>query len=98
LILLVLLVAQLADATTFVVGVSLHGIHLESNGVAVAAYRAGGVEAVLLLKCAAILVVLGMLVTTAGRFPRLLLWGGAAATSMGLLGVAANVTSLMIIG
>ncbi|HET6380553.1 MAG TPA: hypothetical protein VFH63_05900 [candidate division Zixibacteria bacterium] len=97
-ILLFLLIAQLGDAATFMLGMNLHGIHLESNGVAVAAYQAGGVEAVLLLKGAAILAVLGVLVATAHRFPRLLVWGGAAATAMGLLGIAANVTSLMIIG
>jgi hypothetical protein len=98
LILLVLLLAQMADAATFAFGIGLHGIHLESNGVAVAAYQAGGIEAVLLMKGAAVVVVLGMLVATADRFPRLLLWGGAVATSMGLLGVLANVTTLMIIG
>jgi len=92
-----LLLAQLADAATFVLGQSLHGIHLESNGIAVLAYQWAGLAGVLLLKGAALLAMLGVTVLAANRYPRLLVWGGAAATSMGLLGFAANVTSLIIL-
>lgn len=98
LILAILLFAQLGDAATFVVGQRLHGIGLESNPYAVAAYHLGGVNGVLLLKGAAIFITLGVLVTTAHRFPRLLVWGSAAATGIGLLGMTANVASLMILG
>ncbi|HEX6138842.1 MAG TPA: hypothetical protein VF013_00070 [Candidatus Limnocylindria bacterium] len=93
----ILVAAQLGDAVTFMIGQELHGIGLESNGLAVAAYHAAGLQGVMLLKCAAIIFVLTTLVRSAGRFPRLLVWGGAAATAMGMLGIAANVTSLVIL-
>jgi hypothetical protein len=97
LILLGLLLAQLGDVGTFFIGHELHGIALESNGFAVAAYRAAGIEGVLLLKGAAISVVLLALAASAARFPRVLVWGGAAATAFGLLGVLANVSSMMLV-
>jgi hypothetical protein len=96
-ILMALLIAQLADATTFVVGEALHGIGLESNGFAVAVYHSSGVEGMLAVKGAALLVTLATLAATAGRFPRLLVWGGAVATSMGLLGFFTNLTSLLLL-
>jgi len=49
------------------------------------------------MKGAALLVVMGVIVLTATRFPRLLLWAGAVGTSMGLLGCLANVTSLLLV-
>lgn len=97
LILLGMVLAQLSDATTFTTGIALHGIHLESNGIAAAAYSLGGLDAVLLMKGAAILAILGLLVSTATRFPRLLVMGGATATSIGLLGFITNVTSLALL-
>lgn len=97
LILLLLVGAQLGDATSFVVGESLHGIGLESNGIAVLAYNVGGLAGVLALKGAVLLLVLAVAASTATRFPRLFLWVGAAATSIGLLGCAANVTSLLLL-
>ncbi|MGH2455359.1 MAG: hypothetical protein ACRDHD_03785 [Candidatus Limnocylindria bacterium] len=97
LILVGVLIAQLGDAATFVVGQALHGIGLESNGLAVMAFQAGGVAGVLLAKGAVIGVVLLVLATTAHRFPRLMVWGGATGTALGLLGVLANVTSLMLL-
>jgi hypothetical protein len=90
-----LLIGQLADATTFAAGVALHGIGLEANGFAILAYRWEGVGGVLLLKGAALLVTLAALVASAGRFPRLFVWGAAAATGLGLLGMAANVSAMM---
>jgi hypothetical protein len=96
-ILFALVLAQLADAFTFTYGVSRFGIHLESNGLVAGIYNAGGLGAVLLVKGAVILVTIALLASTASRFPRLLVWGGAAATSMGLLGFAANATSIMIL-
>jgi hypothetical protein len=92
-----LVLAQLADATTFTVGVSRFGIGLESNGIAAGLYHAVGLDAVLLLKGAVIVITTTMLAYTAPRYPRLLVWGGATATSLGLLGFAANTTSLMLL-
>ncbi len=93
-----LVLAQLADAATFLVGVTRFGIGLESNGFAAGIYHLGGVDAVLLLKGAVIVITTTLLAYTAPRYPRLLVWGGATATSMGLLGFAANTTSLMLLG
>ena len=93
-----LLLVQLLDAATFALGVDLYGIRLESNGLAVAIYHHAGIDGVLFAKLAVILVVLGTLVWAARPFPRLLVWGAAAATAVGLLGVLANVGSLLILG
>jgi hypothetical protein len=90
--------AQLADALTFTIGVSRFGIGLESNGIAAGLFHAGGLDAVLLVKGSVLLATLGLLVATATRFPRLLVWGGAAATSLGLLGFAANSASMAVLG
>ena len=92
-----LVLAQLLDAFTFTLGVSQFGIHLESNGIAAGIYHAGGLPAVLLVKGSVILVTIGLLAATAGRFPRLLVWGGATATSLGLLGFLANTTSILLL-
>ena len=92
-----LVLAQLADATTFMVGVSRFGIGVESNGIAASLYHVGGIDAVLLLKGAAIVLTTTLLAYTAPRFPRLLVWGGATATSLGLLGFVANTTSIMLL-
>ena len=97
-ILTAIFLAQLADAASFAVGYALHGIGLESNGFATAVHGAAGVEGILLLKGAGIVTTVILLMATAPRFPRLLVWGGAAATSIGLLGFAANVASLVILG
>jgi len=93
-----LVVAQLADAVTFMVGVSRFGIGLESNWFASALYGAGGLDAVLLAKGWVLMWSIGMLLLAARRFPRLLVWGGAAGTSLGLLGFAANTTSILLLG
>ena len=92
-----LVVAQLADAFTFTIGVSRFGIGLESNGVAAGLYHASGLDGVLLVKAAVLLATIGLLAVSAPRFPRLLVWGGAAATSLGLLGFAANTTSILLL-
>ena len=89
--------AQLADALTFTIGVSRFGIGLESNGIAALLYRLGGLDAVLFAKLAVLLAVLGVLVHTAARFPRLLIWGGAAGTSLGMLGFATNSVSIAVL-
>jgi hypothetical protein len=89
--------AQLTDALTFTIGVGRFGIGLESNGIAAWLYHQGGLDAVLLAKGAVLLAVIGLLVTTASRFPRLLVWGGAAATSLGLLGFVANSASILLL-
>lgn len=96
-ILATLLLAQLADAASFAVGSSIHGIGLESNGFAVAVFASAGTNGVLAAKGAVVVVVIGLLAATATRFPRLLVWGGAVATSIGLLGFLANLASLLIL-
>ena len=97
LILFGLVLAQLADALTFTIGVSRFGIGLESNGIASAIYRTSGLDGVLTIKAAVLLVTIGLMVLAARQFPRLLVWGGAAATSLGLLGFAANTTSILLL-
>ncbi len=89
--------AQLTDALTFTIGVSRFGIGLESNGVATWLHGVGGLEAVLLAKGAVLLLTIALLASTAARYPRLLVWGGAAATSLGLLGFATNSATILIL-
>ncbi len=90
-------VAQLTDALTFTVGVSRFGIALESNGIATWLFQQGGLTAVLLAKGAVLVATIALLTSTASRFPRLLVWGGSAATALGLLGFAANSASILIL-
>ena len=89
--------AQLGDAFTFTLGVSRFGIGLESNGLASVLYRTAGLDGVLVAKAAVLLVAIGLMVVAAARFPRLLVWGGAAATSLGLLGFATNTASILLL-
>ena len=49
-------------------------------------FHVAGLDGVLLVKAAVLLGTIGLLGLASGRFPRLLVWGGAAATAMGLLG------------
>ena len=93
-----MVLAQLADAVTFTIGVSRFGIGLESNGIASALHHASGLSGVLLAKLAVILIGIALLVTSVNRFPRLLVWGGAAGTTVGLLGFVANSWSMAILG
>ena len=97
LILFGIALAQLTDAVTFTIGVSRFGIGLESNGIAGGLFAAGGLAAVLTVKGVVLLVTIGLLVATVDRFPRLFVWGGAAATSIGLLGFATNSLSMAIL-
>jgi hypothetical protein len=97
-ILLALVAAQLTDAITFTAGVTRHGIGLESNGIASGLFALGGLQAVLVAKGLALVATIGLLSLTATRFPRLFVWGGAAATSVGLLGFATNSISLALLG
>lgn len=96
-ILLGMLIAQLADAITFAIGISRIGIDMESNRWAVMIFHGAGLDGVLIAKGGAILAIIGLLVFAAPRFPRLLFLGGAAATSVGLLGFAANTASILIL-
>jgi hypothetical protein len=96
LILAGLLMAQLGDAISFAIGVHANGIGAESNTVMALAYQAGGVGGVLLLKGFAILATLAILVFSATRFPKLVVLGGATATSLGLLGLLLNSVSIAI--
>jgi hypothetical protein len=92
-----LVLAQLADALTFTIGVSRFGIDLESNGFATYLYRSAGLDGVLLTKLAVLITTIGLMVVASIRFPRLLVWGGASATSLGLLGFATNATSIALL-
>ena len=92
-----LVLAQLVDALTFTIGVSRFGIGLESNGIAAALYHSGGLGSVLIVKLGVLIATIAILVATAEDFPRLLVWGGAAATSIGLLGFATNTASILIL-
>jgi hypothetical protein len=96
-ILWALVLAQLADALSFTIGVSRFGIGLESNGIAAMLWRSGGLDTVLAVKAGVIVATIAILVATADDFPRLLVWGGAAATSIGLLGFATNTASILIL-
>jgi len=97
-ILVALVAAQLTDAITFTAGVTRHGIGIESNGIASLLFGLGGLQAVLLAKGIALVATIGLLSVTATRYPRLFVWGGAAATSIGLLGFATNSISLALLG
>lgn len=92
-----IVLAQLADALTFTIGVSRFGIDLESNGIAAAIFRSSGLDGVLVVKASVIVLTIGLMVLAATRFPRLLVWGGAAATSLGLLGFLTNTASILIL-
>lgn len=92
-----IVLAQLADALTFTIGVSRFGIGLESNGLAAAMFHAGGLDGVLRAKAAVLLVTIGLMVVAASRYPRLLVWGGATATAFGLLGFATNTASMLLL-
>jgi hypothetical protein len=92
-----LVAAQLADAISFTVGVSRFGIGLESNGIAATIYRVGGLQAMLIVKGIVIVASIALLGANAQRFPRLLVWGGAAATSMGLIGFLSNTASVFLL-
>lgn len=96
-ILTALVLAQLADAATFTLGEALHGIGIESNGLARLVYHAGGLDGILMLKGAVILGTLAILLLTSRRLPRLFVWGAAAGTSIGLLGALVNVWSLVLL-
>ena len=89
--------AQLSDALTFTIGVSRFGIGLESNGIAAWVYRTSGLDGVLVVKALVLILTIGLMVFAAHRFPRLLVWGGAAATSLGLLGFLTNTASILIL-
>ena len=92
-----LVVFQLADAVTFTIGVSRFGIGLESNGIASALYDAAGLAGVLVAKGGVTIAAISILVATADYMPRLLVWGGAAGTAVGMLGFASNAASIMIL-
>src|SRR5690606_13590737 len=89
--------AQLVDALSFTIGVSRFGIGMESNGFASALYEFAGLGGVLGVKAGVLLTTIALLVATAHRYPRLLVWGGAMATSVGLLGFLSNTWSIAIV-
>jgi hypothetical protein len=93
-ILLGLVAAQLADAVSFRIAVAALGIGGEGNAFAHVLYRMGGPDAVLAVKGLVIACAVIFLATFAHGFPRLVVLGGATATSLGLLGAATNVLAL----
>lgn len=95
-ILVGMLLAQLADAVTFAAAVNRLGIEAESNRWAVALFSSGGIDAVLVGKLIAIVVMIGLIAHAASRFPKLLVMGGATATSLGLLGFVTNSLALLL--
>jgi hypothetical protein len=96
LILAGLLLAQLADAASFAIGIARLGIGAEANGWMRVLYDAGGLPAVMAFKGGAILLTLAILVLAAWRYPRLVILGGAAATSLGLLGFFSNTLAIAL--
>ncbi len=95
LVLLGLVVAQLADAATFRVAVEAVGIGAEANPFAHMLFDTGGADAVVGMKGIIVASYAVLLAALAERFPRLLVFGGATATSAGLLGVATNLVALI---
>jgi hypothetical protein len=91
-----LLLAQLADAVSFAIGIARLGIGAEANGWMRVLYDEGGLPAVMALKGGAILLTLAILVFAAWRYPRLVILGGAAATSLGLLGFLSNTLAIAL--
>jgi hypothetical protein len=95
LILLGVVAAQLADAVSFRVAIESVGIGAEANPVAQALFRAAGPDGVLAVKLVATTCAVVLLAVLASRFRRLLVLGGATATSIGLLGAVSNVVALI---
>lgn len=93
-----LLLAQLADAATFIFAVMQLPAAGEANPWMRFAFEAGGTSAVLWVKGASIMVTLVLLAAFAPRFPRLLLFVGATSTSVGILGALTNVAVLLLMG
>jgi hypothetical protein len=92
-----LLVAQLLDAATFSVVIPVLGIGVESNGIAAMFYHWQGMGGVMLLKGAAIVVTIGLLVVAWPRAPRIFYIGGATGTTVGAFGAFTNVLALLIL-
>jgi hypothetical protein len=91
-----LLIAQLADAVSFAIGITRLGIGAEANGWMRFLYDAGGIPAVMSLKGGAILLSIAILVAADWRYPRLVIMGGATATSIGLLGAFSNTLAIAL--
>jgi hypothetical protein len=98
LVLAALVAARLADAVTFRLAVEAVGIEAEVNGPAQLVFRAGGADAVAAMKGALIALWVVGLALSASRFPRLLMFGGATATSVGAVGAVANTWALLQVG
>ena len=62
-----LVLAQLADAITFTIGVSRFGIGVESNDLAAALYQTSGLGGVLIAKAIVLLTTSALLIATADR-------------------------------
>lgn len=93
-----LLVAQLADAVSFAIGISRVGISAEANGWMRILYDTGGLPAVMALKGGAILLSLAIVVLAGRRYPRVVILGCATATSLGLLGAFSNTVAIALAG
>ena len=93
-LLLLTVFAQFGDAITFALGSQMIGIRYESNGLIAAVYRHAGLDGVLLLKGAAILLTVGILTLLARSVPRAFAIGAAVAIGLGFLGLLSNTTTV----
>jgi hypothetical protein len=94
LLLLIVVFAQLGDAVTFGLGSQMIGIGYETNAVVVRVYHHAGLNGVLALKGAAILITVAVLVVLARRMPRAFFIGAAVAAALGFLGLLSNATTV----
>ncbi len=91
---LLAVIAQLADAATFTVASQMLGIRYEANGIAAGIYRQTGLDGLLLVKGAVIVLTVAVLLVLVRRLPRAFTVGAAAATAIGLLGALSNTTTV----
>ena len=95
-VIILAVVAQLLDLTTFAAAVARVGIGAETNPMAQTLYAWNGPMGAIVLKLAAITIILLALARIARRFPRSTLMpaalvAGIALAGMGLIGAASNV-------
>lgn len=96
-IIFVVVLAQVADAISFAIGVSRLGIGVEGNPLMRAAHDVGGTVGVLGIKGIAITLVLAMLVTAGPRFPRFATLGSYVAIGLGLFGAVMNAAVMFLL-
>lgn len=92
-----LLVGQIADAATFSFAIPILGIGVESNALAAMIYEGWGMAGVLLLKGAAIVLMVLVLVRVAPRAPRIFSIGATTAGVVGMLGAITNLWAVALL-